>query len=117
MKSSAFLSTVQSPIRSLVVSAYTVPTDFPESDGTLQWSKTTIVIVEASADGTQGLGYTYADPVTAGLIRNLLSPMIVGSDAMNVMGTWLSMLRAIRNLGGPVLHRRRSPPWTMRCGT
>ncbi|MHB8598404.1 MAG: hypothetical protein ACYDER_16495 [Ktedonobacteraceae bacterium] len=36
-------------IENLAVSAYTVPTDFPESDGTITWDKTTIVIVEAAA--------------------------------------------------------------------
>ena len=33
----------------LDVSAYTVPTDRPESDGTLEWDSTTMVLVEASA--------------------------------------------------------------------
>jgi hypothetical protein len=31
------------------VSAYTIPTDFPESDGTFEWDHTTIVVVEAYA--------------------------------------------------------------------
>ena len=31
------------------VTAATIPTDFPESDGTLAWDKTTIVIVEVSS--------------------------------------------------------------------
>ena len=34
-------------IERLDVSAYTVPTDLPESDGTYSWDKTTMVIVEA----------------------------------------------------------------------
>ena len=37
---------------------YTIPTDRPESDGTLEWDSTTIVVVEAHADGCTGLGYT-----------------------------------------------------------
>ena len=28
------------------VSAYTIPTDYPESDGTIAWNKTTLVLVE-----------------------------------------------------------------------
>ena len=51
MKSSDHASAVQPLIQTLGVSAYSVPTDFPESDGTLEWDRTTIVIVEAS-DGT-----------------------------------------------------------------
>ena len=48
-------------IERLDVSAYTVPTDAPEADGTYTWDKTTMVLVEASAGGKRGLGYTYAD--------------------------------------------------------
>ena len=29
------------------VSAYTIPTDFPESDGTFEWDSTTLILVEA----------------------------------------------------------------------
>ena len=48
-------------IESLAVSAYTVPTDAPEADGTLRWDSTTIVLVEVAAGGERGLGYTYGD--------------------------------------------------------
>ncbi len=50
----------EAPIRKLDVSCYTIPTDFPEADGTLAWDKTTIVIVEVEAASVRGLGYTYA---------------------------------------------------------
>lgn len=36
-------------IEDMSVAAYRVPTDFPESDGTLAWNSTTIVLVHASA--------------------------------------------------------------------
>ncbi len=88
-------------IERLDVSAYTVPTDFPESDGTYSWDKTTIVIVEAQAGGKQGLGYTYADVATAKLIQEVLIPLVQGQDAMNVPGCWLKMVESIRNLGRP----------------
>ena len=39
---------------------YKVPTDRPEADGTLAWSKTTLVLVRVTGGGTTGLGYTYA---------------------------------------------------------
>ena len=48
-------------IRELTVDAYTVPTDFPESDGTLAWNRTTLVLVHARAADKIGMGYTYAD--------------------------------------------------------
>ena len=88
-------------IERLDVSAYTVPTDFPESDGTYSWDKTTIVIVEATAGGKQGLGYTYADLATAKLIQEMLVHIVQGHDAMNVPACWLNMVKSIRNLGRP----------------
>ena len=47
-------------VERLDVSAYEIPTDAPESDGTFEWDSTTIVVVEAHAGGKSGLGYTYA---------------------------------------------------------
>ncbi|HLX55549.1 MAG TPA: enolase C-terminal domain-like protein [Ktedonobacteraceae bacterium] len=88
-------------IKQLDVSAYTVPTDFPESDGTYAWDKTTIVIVEAAGGSKQGLGYTYADVATAQLIKEMLAELVIGQDAMSVPAAWLMMVQAIRNLGRP----------------
>lgn len=83
------------------VSTFTVPTDFPEADGTLDWNKTTLVLVEASAGGKQGLGYTYADQATATLIENTLAEVARGADAMAPTAVYRSMWRRIRNLGRP----------------
>src|SRR5438045_9556948 len=83
------------------VSAYTVPTDFPESDGTYTWDKTTMVLVEASAGEMRGLGYTYADVATAHLISEMLAHVVTGRDAMAVPGCWLAMVESMRNLGRP----------------
>ena len=63
------------PIERLDVSAYTVPTDFPESDGTIQWDSTTLVLVQATAGGKKSVGYSYADVATAKLIYDLLHKM------------------------------------------
>jgi L-alanine-DL-glutamate epimerase-like enolase superfamily enzyme len=83
------------------VKTFTIPTDFPESDGTLQWDRTTIVIVEVSAGGKQGLGYTYADTATATLIHDTLAPHIKGMDAMSPPAAYETMWRHIRNHGRP----------------
>jgi L-alanine-DL-glutamate epimerase-like enolase superfamily enzyme len=83
----------------LDVSAYKVPTDAPESDGTYQWEATTLVVVEVGGGGRSGLGYGYADTATATLIRDLLADVVKGRDAMDVPGAWGAMVRAIRNLG------------------
>ena len=88
-------------IERIDVSAYTVPTDSPESDGTYAWDKTTIVIVEASAGGKRGLGYTYADVATGRLAQEMLAKVVIGRDSMNIPACWLAMVEAIRNLGRP----------------
>src|SRR5216110_1022733 len=89
------------PIQGLRVSAYTIPTETPEADGTYEWDSTNIVIAEVTAGGKQGLGYTDADSATAKLIEDKLKEIVVGQDAMSVQATWLAMLRSIRNLGRP----------------
>jgi L-alanine-DL-glutamate epimerase-like enolase superfamily enzyme len=92
---------VEIAVEGLDVSAFVVPTDFPEADGTLTWNKTTLVVVEASGGGMRSLGYTYADTATALLIKDFLNPLVIGRDAMAVAGTWAAMAYAIRNLGRP----------------
>src|SRR5947208_809369 len=83
------------------VSAYTIPTDFPEADGTFEWDSTTIVIVEVHAGGRTGLGFTYGDLAAARLIDRKLSQLILGQDAMAIAGCWMKMLHSVRNLGRP----------------
>jgi L-alanine-DL-glutamate epimerase-like enolase superfamily enzyme len=89
------------PIEDLRVSAFTIPTDSPEADGTYEWDSTTIVIVEVAGGGKQGLGYTYADSAKAKLIDEKLKQVVIGRDAMAVQAAWLAMLHSIRNLGRP----------------
>jgi L-alanine-DL-glutamate epimerase-like enolase superfamily enzyme len=88
-------------IEQLDVSAYTIPTSTPESDGTYAWDSTTLVVVEPVAGGQRGLGFTYADTATARLIHDLLARVVVGCDAMGVPAAWAAMAHAIRNLGRP----------------
>jgi L-alanine-DL-glutamate epimerase-like enolase superfamily enzyme len=88
-------------VERLDVAAYTVPTDGPESDGTLEWDSTTIVVVEVAAGGKTGLGYTYADAATAKLAGSKLAETVKNLDAMHIPGVHAAMLVAIRNLGRP----------------
>ena len=89
------------PIERLDVSAYNVPTDSPESVGTIEWDSTTLILVEATAGGKKSVGYSYADVATAKPIKDLLTPIVVGRDAMSIPDTWFAMVRSIRNLGRP----------------
>lgn len=83
------------------VSAYTVPTDAPESDGTLRWDSTTMILVEASGGGKKGLGYAYGDVSVAKFIESKLKSEVEGADAMSPPAAWAAMQHAIRNAGRP----------------
>jgi L-alanine-DL-glutamate epimerase-like enolase superfamily enzyme len=86
-------------IDQLKVTAYTVPTDLPEGDGTLDWNQTTLVLVRIAGGSETGIGYTYADTATARLIQDKLRPLIEGHDLLNIPGLWKQMAVATRNLG------------------
>jgi|SRR5665213_2965493 len=88
-------------IREVSVTAYIVPTDSPESDGTLEWDKTTLVLVHVQAGGKTGIGYTYADIAAADFIKGTLAPLMREKDPMDVPACWSAMRHAIRNLGRP----------------
>lgn len=52
-------------IEQLEIAAYRIPTDAPESDGTLEWDSTSLVLVEVHAGGAVGLGYSYTHEAAA----------------------------------------------------
>jgi L-alanine-DL-glutamate epimerase-like enolase superfamily enzyme len=81
------------------VSAYTIPTDFPEADGTLAWDSTTMVLVELRAGDHHGLGYTYANIAAAHIIEGHLRELILGHDPTAIPSAWLAMTRKVRNIG------------------
>jgi L-alanine-DL-glutamate epimerase-like enolase superfamily enzyme len=85
----------------LDVAAYTIPTDAPESDGTLEWDSTTVVVVEAHAGDRVGLGYTYCDESAAKVVDGQLRDVVEGSDPMDVRATWLQLGMQVRNAGRP----------------
>ncbi|HWD02047.1 MAG TPA: enolase C-terminal domain-like protein [Amycolatopsis sp.] len=94
------------PVDEVRVHAFTVPTDGPdgkESDGTLEWDSTTMVLVEVRAGGQSGLGYTYGDVSTASFIESNLVSVVSGADAFGTGSCWNRMYAAIRNAGQPGL--------------
>jgi L-alanine-DL-glutamate epimerase-like enolase superfamily enzyme len=88
-------------VERLEVSAYSVPTETPEADGTLAWTETTLVLACVSAGGLKGLGLSFGDKTTAILIDTHFRHEIVGVSAFNIREIWCRMVRAIRNLGRP----------------
>src|SRR6185437_7358582 len=83
------------------VSAYTIPTDKPESDGTATWDSTTIVIVELTADGITGLGYSYANVAAAHAAEELVKREILNGDPFDIPALHSAMDRLVRNWGRP----------------
>ena len=59
------------------------------------------MIVDVTAGGKSGLGYTYADTSTAKLIDDHLKKIVIGRDAMSIQSCWNAMVHSIRNLGRP----------------
>jgi L-alanine-DL-glutamate epimerase-like enolase superfamily enzyme len=89
------------PVSALRVSAYVIPTDAPESDGTFEWTQTTLVVVELEAGAARGLGYTYADRATATFVDEVLRKAIVGLDVLDGPALFSAMAHAVRNHGLP----------------
>ncbi len=89
----------EATVERLDVSVYTVPTEETESDGTLEWTATTAVVIEAYAAGRRGLGYTFGSPAAAAVVREHLAPMVEGADALAVRPRWQSMVAGVRNIG------------------
>jgi L-alanine-DL-glutamate epimerase-like enolase superfamily enzyme len=88
-------------IAGIEVAVYEVPTDEPESDGTLGWASTTVVVVDPAAGGERGLGFTYGDVAVAALVESKLASAVRGLDPLSPPAAWAAMQRSIRNAGQP----------------
>ncbi|MFT3913294.1 MAG: enolase C-terminal domain-like protein [Anaeromyxobacteraceae bacterium] len=85
-------------IEKLGAAAYRYPTERPESDGTLEWTATTLVTAEVEGGGKRGFGYTYADAAAAPVIAKL-APTIRGLDALDPQAAHRATRAALRNQG------------------
>ena len=65
-----------------------------ESDGTLEWTSTTIVVVHAHAGDRSGLGYTYCDRAAGALVRSKLDISL-----SQLLAVWASALVLLAYLG------------------
>ncbi|MEU9044272.1 MULTISPECIES: enolase C-terminal domain-like protein [unclassified Kitasatospora] len=77
------------------------PTDAPEADGTAAWTSTTMVLVQARSETTQGYGWTYGAAACAKVITDLLAEHVIGRSAFDVPAANEAMHRALRNAGRP----------------
>lgn len=90
-------------IEEVEVSAYRFPTDGPESDGTIEWNETTLVLVEVQGGGRRGLGYTYTHHAAASLIRDVFVPLLVGQPVFDIGRLKVVLDDSTRNIGRPGL--------------
>jgi L-alanine-DL-glutamate epimerase-like enolase superfamily enzyme len=91
----------ENPIERFQVWAYTIPTESPEADGTIEWNQTTIVLVQLCVADTCGLGYSFAHTASAHIADSVLKPLVLGRSAFAIPAIWSAMVRAVRNLGRP----------------
>jgi L-alanine-DL-glutamate epimerase-like enolase superfamily enzyme len=82
-------------------SSYRVPTPNPEADGTLSWDATTVVVVELSAEGLTGTGWTYGAGACQALLEEQAPRVLHDADAMQVASCREAFVREARNLGRP----------------
>ena len=88
-------------VERLETCCFTIPTDQAESDGTLEWASTTILVVEAVGGGRRGLGWTYAPEAAESVVNELVAPRVVGQSLDDLGRLWLELGAAIRNAGRP----------------
>lgn len=82
------------------VSAYEVPTETEqESDGTLVWSSTTMVVVELRCGEHTGLGYTYCHPSAGQVIESKLASILSDADPLMPGKAWAQMQMQVRQMG------------------
>lgn len=89
------------PLELVQVWRSVIPTDAPESDGTFEWSETTVVVVRVESKDAAGLGYTYADSAAADVIASRLAPALESCDPTSPPAAQAEMLDRCRNLGRP----------------
>jgi L-alanine-DL-glutamate epimerase-like enolase superfamily enzyme len=89
----------QALVKEVDVSAFTIPTDAPESDGTLSWNSTTLIVVEIKGGNASGLGYTYGDKAVAAVAKRLGEKCLLEQSAFDILRAHELMLQQVRNDG------------------
>lgn len=99
----AQVDSLNAPITAANISAFRIPTDQPESDGTAEWDSTTVVVVELSAAGITGLGFSYANIGAATVAEELVHKVVLKQNAFDIPSIHSALDRQVRNWGRPGL--------------
>lgn len=86
-------------IDSIRTSTFTVPTNAPESDGTLAWDATTAVVVEIDAGGQTAIGWSYTAAGAAQVVKDTIADAVSGMSVLDTRAVYDRMHREIRNFG------------------
>ncbi|MEO9223853.1 MAG: enolase C-terminal domain-like protein [Acidimicrobiales bacterium] len=89
----------RAPIDSIRTLTFTVPTDAPESDGTLAWEATTAVVVEIDAGEQTAIGWSYTAAGAAAVVEETLVDAVCGMSVLDTRAVYERMHREIRNFG------------------
>ncbi|AVR46626.1 mandelate racemase [Christiangramia fulva] len=92
---------IEARLQKGTVRTYRIPTEEPESDGTLKWDHTDLILVELQAANKTGIGYSYASPAAAKIISDVLLSAMEDKDALDITGLWYLMQKKVRNFGRP----------------
>ncbi len=89
----------ENSINRVEASAYSIPTDAPEGDGTFQWNSTTLVLCEIHAGNEIGLGYTYGAQATAVMADQLAQKCLLERPVFDILTLYEAMVAEVRNNG------------------
>ncbi len=96
-------------------SSYRIPLEVAQSDGTLAWEHTSVVVAEARAGSTSGLGYSYGSEAAARVIDDTLAGEVGLRGRLGAVGPRPSphlrnQPNPVRGRRGPGRRTRRAPP-------
>lgn len=86
-------------VEEVQVDFFRIPTEKPESDGTLTWSSTGMLCVQIHCQGYTGLGYSYTTEAAAQIVKKHFVELIVGRGPYPVQKRNFQMQRSVRNFG------------------
>jgi L-alanine-DL-glutamate epimerase-like enolase superfamily enzyme len=86
-------------VEKIKIAAYEIPCDFPESDGTLAWKNTTLILVSLQLENKIGLGFSYGHEASLDVIKKTFVPILKKTSLFEFPSTYYDMLNAVRNIG------------------
>ncbi len=78
-------------IHSGSATAYTLPTDAPEGDGTCSWDSITLIVVKLGCGDLEGIGYTYSHKAAAPVARDLIDRAVGGANPFETNAVFAQM--------------------------